>query len=149
MDVAELVAREQIRDLVARYNMLGDTGRFDELLQLFAADAVLQTDDETATGTAELRSFFTGVAGPTPSYVRHNTSTLVIDLTSELTATTRAYFFVVTDDGLDHWGRYADDVAVVDGQWRFTRRRVRLDGMKPGGWAAAYRERRREHGHAP
>ena len=32
----ELVARESIRDLVARYNPNGDSGRFDQVVELFA-----------------------------------------------------------------------------------------------------------------
>ena len=36
----ELRARESIRDLVARYNANGDTGRFDQVVELFAPDAV-------------------------------------------------------------------------------------------------------------
>lgn len=142
MELWEVTAREAIRDLVARYNTLGDAGRFDELLALFTDDAVLQTDDETATGSGELRGFFTRVAGPVPTYVRHFTATLTIDVATPTTATARSYYQVLTTDGLDHWGRYADDlVATADG-WRFARRRVRLDGMRPKGWAAAYQQRR-------
>ena len=36
MELWELVARESIRDLVARYNANGDSGRFDQVLELFA-----------------------------------------------------------------------------------------------------------------
>ncbi|HWB65799.1 MAG TPA: nuclear transport factor 2 family protein [Mycobacteriales bacterium] len=149
MESWELAAREQIRDLIARYNAYGDHGRFDEMVALFTADGVLQTDDETVTGPAELLRFFqavaasaqSGAAGPTPSYVRHHTATLVIDVESPAEASARCYYQVLTTDGLDHWGRYADELIRVDGQWRFARRRVRLDGMQPGGWAAAYRQR--------
>ena len=42
-------------------------------------------------------------------------------------ATGRAYFTVLTRVGLDHWGRYLDDYRVVDGAWRFARRRVLTD----------------------
>jgi hypothetical protein len=44
---------------------------------------------------------------------------------------------VLTPEGLDHWGRYLDEYAVVDGRWLFTLRREILDGLVPGGWAAA------------
>jgi hypothetical protein len=30
--------------------------------------------------------------------------------------------------GLDHWGRYVDEFAVIDGRWLFTSRRVTTDG---------------------
>ena len=41
MEAWELDAREQIRDLVASYNAHGDHGRFDELMALFADEAVM------------------------------------------------------------------------------------------------------------
>ena len=41
----ELEARESIRDIVARYNANGDSGRFDEVMVLFAPDAVMQVGD--------------------------------------------------------------------------------------------------------
>ncbi len=42
MESWELDAREQIRDLVARYNAKGDAGRLDDMLELFAPDAELE-----------------------------------------------------------------------------------------------------------
>ena len=42
MELWELVARESIRDLVARYNANGDAGRFDQVWTLFADDAVME-----------------------------------------------------------------------------------------------------------
>ena len=42
MDVWELVAREEIRELVARYAHCADSGRFEELVALFAEDGVLE-----------------------------------------------------------------------------------------------------------
>ena len=36
MELDELIAREAIRDLVARYNAGADGGRFDEVVALFA-----------------------------------------------------------------------------------------------------------------
>ena len=41
----ELTAREEIRELVARYAHHADGGRFDELVALFAEDGVLPIDD--------------------------------------------------------------------------------------------------------
>ncbi len=42
MEIWELTARESIRELVARYNCLGDTCRIGEKVDLFAPDAVLE-----------------------------------------------------------------------------------------------------------
>lgn len=143
MDVAELIARENIRDLVARYNSTADTGRFDETIALFAPDAVLELGGNRYEGAEAIRSVFTGTrdrvathAKDAPRYLRHCTSTLQIDLTSPTTATGRCYFFVIMDRGLDHWGRYIDEYALVDDRWMFTFRRAKSDGGVPGGFAA-------------
>ena len=42
MTPEEVAAREAIRDLVARYNANGDAGRFDDVVALFAPDAVME-----------------------------------------------------------------------------------------------------------
>ncbi len=139
MEIWEVVARESIRDLVARYNANGDSGRFATMIELFAPDAQMTLEDGTRTGLTEIMSIFTGARdsyaepaadGP-PRYVRHSTTTHQIDLLDEHTATGRCYFQVITPVGLDHWGRYLDDYRVVDGAWKFARRRVTVDGYSP------------------
>jgi hypothetical protein len=42
MELWELIARESIRDLVARYNANGDSGRFPQMLEVFADDASME-----------------------------------------------------------------------------------------------------------
>ena len=125
---------EAIRDVLAHYNLYGDSGRIDELLELFTDDAVLVTDQATYDGRAEIRGLFESVVGPAPERIRHFTATHVIDVDGDR-ATARCYFQVLTSSGLDHWGRYRDQLARVAGRWLFIRREVRVDGMTPGGWA--------------
>ncbi|HEV2310836.1 MAG TPA: nuclear transport factor 2 family protein, partial [Acidimicrobiia bacterium] len=48
-----------------------------------------------------------------------------------------SYFLAVTAAGPDHWGRYRDRLARVDGQWRFTEREAAVEGHAPGSWAEA------------
>ena len=55
-----------------------------------------------------------------------------IDLVDEAHATGRCYFAVLTDIGLDHWGRYVDDYRRVDDRWVFASRSVTLDGQVSG-----------------
>lgn len=135
--VSDLLAREAIRDLVVRYNAYGDSGLFDRMVGLFAPDAVVEIDGTAHRGLDEVRRVFAGVPehtsrpGDRPAYLRHCTATHQIDLVDATTATGRCYFFVLTAAGLDHWGRYLDEYCVVDGDWRFARRRVLTDALSP------------------
>jgi uncharacterized protein (TIGR02246 family) len=135
----EVVARESIRDLVARYNAKGDAGRFDEMLALFADDATFEFEGETLQGRPAIRAYFERVArrtgpGRSASFVRHFTATHQIDVLSAHAARGRCYYAVLTERGLDHWGRYVDEYRNVEGHWRFQRRKVTLDAAVPGGW---------------
>lgn len=145
-------ARDEIRDLVARYNSNGDSGRFELLLELFARDAVMETTELSGEhlrceGIVEIRKIFTGAKSridgrpdrSMPPYLRHFTSTHQIDLIDEDHAGGRLYFAVLMAHGLDHWGRYVDDYirdVAGNGGWKFARRQVRVDGMCPGSWFA-------------
>lgn len=141
MEQWELVARESIRDLVARYNAQGDSGRLDALIELFAPDAEMVVVGTSYVGHEAIRGMFTATvddvrAQPAP-LLRHFTATLQIDVESPDSARSRAYYAVLMAHGLDHWGRYLDTCRVVDGAWRFARREVLLDGAIAGGWAAS------------
>src|SRR5262245_41292942 len=142
MDLRELVARESIRDLVARYNANGDAGRFDPMLELFAEDAVLEIPDGVHRGKSAIRALFTEVshrtgAGRAAKFIRHLTATHQIDVLSETEARGRCYYAVLTDRGLDHWGRYVAEYLRSGGRCACGRRRVAKDAAVPGGWAAA------------
>ena len=135
-------AREQIRDLVARYNAYGDSGRFEDLLRLFAPDAQLTVGSERYIGRDAIEAMFRDAASSARSIavtrVRHFVATHQIDLVDEGHARGRCYFQVLTDRGLDHWGRYLDDYAADAGGWRFAIRTVEVEGAVPGGWGAAH-----------
>jgi ketosteroid isomerase-like protein len=144
MELWELAAREQIREMVAAYAHCADGGRFDELTALFADDAVLETDDRESKGRGAIRSFFGDTSAALVSatkrpLIRHHVSNLRIQVTSPDEATGAAYFFVVTERGPDHWGRYRDVYARVGDRWLFRHRRVRLDGYAPSSWVAERR----------
>jgi hypothetical protein len=133
----ELEAREAVRDLVARYNANADTGRFDQVVELFAPDAIMDIQDQARrTGPEEIRLIFTAARdradyGDRPVYLRHMTATHQIDVLDRSNAKGRCYYQVLTAVGLDHWGRYIDDYRTVDGVWKFARRRVTVDGRNP------------------
>jgi 3-phenylpropionate/cinnamic acid dioxygenase small subunit len=150
----DLLAREGIRDLVSRYNSYGDTGKFEQLFELFADDAVMEVgpargDRETYDGLEQVKLIFTGAQGrvqaqderASTTYIRHFTATHQIDLVDADHATGRCYFAVIIGDavearGLDHWGRYIDEYVRIDGSWKFQRRRVFVDGQTSGSWFA-------------
>jgi hypothetical protein len=143
MQLDEVAAREAIRDLVARYNLYGDSGRLDEMLRLFTGDGVLEYSEghrhlESYEGHAGIRGFVeqtkqrfaeeasAGLASP---YVHHHVSTHVIDVLGSEHATGRAYVLVLRASGVAEWGRYSDEYRRVDGRWLFARRAVRRDGV--------------------
>jgi hypothetical protein len=141
VEVRELIAREQIRELVARYAHHADRGRFDDLVELFADDGVLEIDGrEALRGRGALRAFLEATRADLreatgSGVVRHHVTTLSIDVTGSDEASGAAYFLVVSERGLDHWGRYRDRYVRTAGVWRFAARRVRIDGFGPGSWA--------------
>ena len=145
MELWQLVAREAIRDLVARYNSNGDSGRFAEVLELFADDAVMELPDGVHEGIDGIRQVFTGTQKNVKSlatpdgriYLRHYTATHQIDLADATHARGRCYYQVLMPHGLDHWGRYIDEYELRDGRWLFTRRKVTMDGYVAGGMGAA------------
>lgn len=146
MELWELIGRESIRNLVARYNSNGDSGRFDAVLELFAPDAVMVTLDTAYRGIDEISTIFTGTKDRfgtfgsqtgKPFYMRHCTSTHQVDFTSPTAAKGRCYYHVFMPHGIDHWGRYIDEYEQRDGRWLFTSRKVTMDGYVPGGFGAA------------
>jgi hypothetical protein len=145
METWELIAREGIRDTIARYAHLVDRGRIDELLELFTADGVLEAGDlPPARGREAIRALLTATkarlaaAGSRP-WIRHHVSSVRIDLEGPVAATAGSYFLAVTERGPDHWGRYRDRIVESGGRWLFAHRRVRVDGRAPGSWASAPR----------
>lgn len=149
MEAWEVAARESIRDLVARYNANGDVGRFDAVMALFAEDAVMELPLATHRGHAEIRRVFEGVSGRDGSegapvqYMRHFTATHTIDFEGESEASGRCYYAVITERGLDHWGRYVDRYRRVDERWLFQHRRVTVDGCAPGSFAEPHLQAKR------
>jgi hypothetical protein len=158
VDLWELVARESIRDRIARWNAHGDAGRFADMVLVLAPDVEFQAgassvlhgrdtvlaylggafDDaeEPAAGNPLIRAGSYTPAGGRPS-IRHFTSTTMIDFRSQARARVRTYYAVLSSFGLDHWGRYLDEFELVDGTWLIAKRTVTTEGVDPDGWAAA------------
>jgi len=141
MELWELVAREEIRETLARYHHFGDSAKFVEMAALFDVDGVLEVQGEDAVaGRQAIIDYLTGVnrdvvAMSDVPMLRHYATNVTITVASPTAATAASAFFVVSETGLDHWGRYRDRLVPADGGWRFAHRSVRTDGYAPDGWA--------------
>ncbi|MCV7442694.1 hypothetical protein AWB91_19835 [Mycobacterium paraense] len=138
MEMWELVAREQIRDTLARYNWSGDAGRPDGLAETFCADGVLEIrGSEPLRGRTEIAAFLTGVAGNVAAradarpVVRHNLANVLFTGLTPERAEVSSYFTVVTQIGLDHFGRYRDILVPDGGTWLIRHRKVSTDWAAP------------------
>jgi hypothetical protein len=161
MEIWELVARESVRDVIARYNAYGDSGRMDDLLELFTQDAVMDMDGEVFEGRQAIRDGFVAAGRSFVAFakasnaprdlpvLRHYTATHVIDATSPTTATCSSYFLTFLHHGPDHWGSYSDELREADGRWQISRRRVAVEGAVAGGMGAQQLARRGKGGLTP
>ena len=146
MELWELAAREGIRDTLARYAHCADTGRFAELVALFTEDGILDIDGRPPLqGRPTIEAFLTGTktnlaANLTRPLIRHHVSSIRIEVHSPTEAGAASYFLAITERGLDHWGRYRDQLVRVGAQWLFRHRRVRPDGHATNSWVATRRE---------
>jgi SnoaL-like protein len=61
MEVWELVAREGIRDCIARYNANGDSGRIDDMVSVFAPDGIMETGSGRYEGREAIHAFMSSV----------------------------------------------------------------------------------------
>lgn len=146
MTVEELLAREAIRDTMARYTMAGDRLKVDDYVACFTEDGIIESETAPGeylfryTGREEIRAWQSRWRDRKPGqaavhqarFVRHHLSSCKIDLTGPDTATARTYWTAWSDLGPDHAGFYLDDFRKVGNQWLIARRRVRHDWSAPG-----------------
>jgi SnoaL-like domain len=134
----ELVARERIRDTLARYNWSGDAGRLADLTETFCADGVLEIRGlEPLRGRSEIGAFLGGVTdnigveAAVKRIVRHNVANVLFTGLAPERAQVASYFTVVTHVGLDHFGRYRDTLVPVGDTWLIKQRKVSTDWAAP------------------
>lgn len=126
MENWELIAREMIRDTLARYHWSGDSARIDDLAQCFCADGELEVRGQPAArGRPAIAAYLGGVAGSARTtssvkrIVRHTLTNIRFVELSPRRARVESYFTVFTEIGLDHFGRYRDVLVPVAGAARF------------------------------
>ena len=123
--------REEIRVLMARYNIAGDRGDIAALAATFADDGVLHFNGESAEGRdAITQRLSAGDRNPALAVSRHHLGTSLVEIDG-VDATGRTYFHVQTNVGPDHHGVYVDRFRKIDGAWRIARREVRIDWQSP------------------
>jgi hypothetical protein len=146
MTIEELLAREAIRDTMAKYNVSGDRLKVDDYAACFTEDGVIESESAPGEylfryeGREAIRDWQNRWRNREPgentvhgaSFVRHHLSTSKIDLTGPDSATARTYWVAWTDIGPDHSGYYLDDFRRVGEEWLIARRRVRRDWSAPG-----------------
>jgi hypothetical protein len=106
-----------IRDLLAAYALRLDADDLDACLELFTDDGEFEVYGKTLSRDRIRKMFMRAPKG------MHMTGAALIDIRGE-TATARSQVLFV--DSSTHQMRpalYDDDLVVVDGQWRFRRRR--------------------------
>ncbi len=157
LELWELVARESVRDTLASYHFAGDRGRLEDLAACFHPDGALEVvGSEPLRGRTAIRDglalLLTARRQPTapdarepsagsdapgattPGYIRHHLATPHFVSVTPTEIRTSTYFAVMTDIGLDHWGRYADVLApdTESGRWLIRQRVVTVEGHAPG-----------------
>lgn len=137
----EATAREAIRATLMRYTWGGDNGVFDDFVNAFAEDGVLEIKGQGVfEGRAAIRDGgMNGFGSPKEKMENirkagrfsHHLSSTRIELIDESNAKSWSYFAVYGKQGPDHWGRYTDTLKKIGGQWLLVHRRVSTDAAVP------------------
>jgi len=143
----EVAAHYGIRQTIAKYTVAGDARDPKLFDDLWAYDAVFEFDGWPplpgfrCEGIEEIHARSASwvplsVAAQDPamhgtSFVRHNLTSCLIELTGNATAEALTYFIVMTDIGPDHSGTYRDKFLRDGSRWLFSHRRIALDWRSP------------------
>ena len=137
-----LVDRGDLIELVARYSQALNSGRFDELEGLFAANARFLTPGreaampEPVVGPAAIRAAVESryATVGTGAQMRHVIAATTIDELADHTARARSVLLLVATPrgglpALRASGVYRDSFVRADGRWWFEERVLTLDGQ--------------------
>jgi len=146
MELWKLAAIEGVRKTMAEYVVFTDSGRVAEFAALFGEKGeFVLPDGSSHIGATAIAALLNGHAayfaanpekGP-PGYLRHQITTADIEIHDEDSAHVDSYFMTLTQNRVDHWGKWIDDFKRdAEGRWRFHKRVVITDGYDPDGWFA-------------
>lgn len=136
MDIGEIIAKEEIRALMARYNHAGDAGQAEEVANTFTSDAELETIEGKLTGLEEIRKFYEQRRAIREEDARRNRSakhylsTQQIVVRSEAEAEATTYFLFVRLGQVEQMGTYFDQFVKPDSQWLIKHRNVVMNWLE-------------------
>lgn len=133
MTIEELLAREAIRDVMARYVAAADRGHYSELAALFTPDGVIgfgerhkyEGREAIATGMTEAAK--RRGAYDDGNFQRHILGQPLIGITDANTASAVTYLLVVSELGVEASGVYIDDFVKQDGSWFIAKRYANME----------------------
>lgn len=114
-----MLDREQVRCLLATYNINGDGGRIDLQTEPFADDGILEFEDMSTHGPAvigERLSLPAGDGHAAPARVmRHHLGSSLVMTDGADAALAPTYSTLLNDIELDHRGMYVDRIVRTRG----------------------------------
>ena len=131
--LAELIEREAIRDLLARYPMAFDDRDWEAWETLWTDDVVFVVDGTPIQGLAEVRAFMMACL-PDDYTSKHLCGPSVIDVAPDgLTARARTdVVWIAANYDNQIVARYVDTLVKRDGRWRISRREEHPVPFRPG-----------------
>jgi uncharacterized protein (TIGR02246 family) len=121
---------EEIRQLIARYCHHVDSVQAKEVTALFSDDAVVEIGGSETRGAEAIEAFYTGLkAVYDVAPMLHHVTNVVVDVDGD-EATSQSYILVLgigNPTTISMTGRYEDRLRRIDGEWRFTERRMTPD----------------------
>ena len=142
--VRELEEKDEIRAFVARYCELNDAlTRLDELIDLFAPDAVMENATGPHIGREAIGAYYRAFFDGTTEFARHHTTNQVIDIVEPGVARHRSYFVALLGrqgESKVAFGAYDDTIVKTDAGWKFSRKVNDVAGVTTPaeGWAHGF-----------
>jgi len=133
--IRQLIDKDQIIDLVHEYSYCVDHRRYDEVVELFTEDCVVDYGPGIAPvrSRARLREMFGRGGGGFTATSHHNANVLVtFDGADRASVRTAVYAWHQRADGVTPrlWGYYHDAVVRLPEGWRIAHRQLRVLGVE-------------------
>lgn len=133
-----LAALHAIQKVLVDYARFVDSEQFDRVAELFTPDGELHIVEYTRlSGRAAIIAHLEAGAhtrrqSDPAAYRRHFLTNVDVNVSTSDHATAQSYFLGIMHTGLDHWGRYKDELLHDGTRWRFACRDVLIDGYRTG-----------------